>query len=233
METNREILGDNMVRLLLTVEDVVVVKDKGLALVPGIVFQANETFRAGDPISLKRPDGSTIEWQIEGLTPLSQKGVCFVVRGLKKRDVPIGTEVWSVHSQLQEPLPKPSPFPRRIIVRVNDPREGLAVSLRFGMARKNDYFYTALLGPEGLAEVSGEELLRHFDQTFAFFIMDYLNPRGAFTGRVTASVPSTRELRDGIKGFEMYRDYFSFPEGYEKNLKKAAARGQNPEEFQN
>ena len=128
------------------------------------------------------------------------------------------------------------------------------IVFRFGMTRKNDHFYTVFLGPGGRAEVSGEELLRRFDQDCAMFIMDFDNPRGGFNGQVTPKVYSTDELRAALKaveenkrlvskarltamlhcnlkGFRQLREYYSSPPGYEDKLKAAAVRGQNPEEF--
>jgi len=92
-----------MARLLFTVEDTFLIEGRGLVPVPGIVPQGDEVFHVGDPIRLKRPDGSEIEWQIGGLEMLyprpPQNDVCILLKGLNKDDVPIDTEVWSVDSE--------------------------------------------------------------------------------------------------------------------------------------
>jgi hypothetical protein len=89
-----------MARHLFTVEDTFLIEGRGLVPTPGIVPQGDERFRVGDPIRLKRPDGSEIEWQIGGLEficpPPRQDEVVILLKGLGKNDVPIGTEVWSV-----------------------------------------------------------------------------------------------------------------------------------------
>jgi hypothetical protein len=90
-----------MARRLFVVEDTFFIKGRGLVPVPGIVPQAEERFRVGDPIVLKRPDGSHTEWTIGGLEMIScspprpRTDVVILLKDLNKEDVPIGTEVWS------------------------------------------------------------------------------------------------------------------------------------------
>jgi hypothetical protein len=226
-----------MKRLLLTVERTVLIPNRGLALMPGIVFQPDEEFCAGDPIVLLRPDGSAVIWRIGSLTVRTpspwHNDVCIVLKHMTKEDVPVGTEVWSVRSQSRpyEPEP-PHELPRRVIVRVDHPRaEGLAVRLKFSMRAKNPYYYLAFLGLDGSAVIAREELLRFFHEEESFALMDFVDPEVAFTGGITATVPSTKQLRDAIKGYKTFRKYVEFPEGYERNLKAAAARGQDPGEY--
>jgi translation elongation factor EF-Tu-like GTPase len=99
-ESDRLSVAKKMARLLFTVEDTFMIEGRGLVPLPGIVPQGDEQFRVGDPISLKRPDGSEIEWTIGGLELLSppppQHYVVVLLKGLSKDDVPIGTEIWSV-----------------------------------------------------------------------------------------------------------------------------------------
>ncbi len=89
-----------MARRLFTVEDTFLIKGRGLVPLPGIVPQGAERFRVSDPIVLKRPDGSTLAWKIDGLDLISggtiRNDVVFLLKGLGKEDVPIGTEVCSV-----------------------------------------------------------------------------------------------------------------------------------------
>jgi hypothetical protein len=49
------------------VEDTFTIKGRGLVLVPGILPEGDERFRAGDPILLRKPDGSAIATTIGGL----------------------------------------------------------------------------------------------------------------------------------------------------------------------
>jgi hypothetical protein len=60
-----------MARRLFIVEDTFMIKGRGLVPVPGIVPQGEERFCVGDPILLKRPDGSSLAWQIGGLELIS------------------------------------------------------------------------------------------------------------------------------------------------------------------
>jgi hypothetical protein len=98
-----------MSRKLFTVEDTFLIQGRGLVLVPGIVPQGDERFRVGDPVLLKRPDGSTLTWKIGGLEIISgarrSGDVPILLVGLDKKDLPIGTEVWSGDPLCAKPLP--------------------------------------------------------------------------------------------------------------------------------
>ena len=81
-----------MARCLFTVADAFLIEGRGLALVPGIVPTGGERFRVGDPIKLKLPDGSEIDWSIGGLelfSPLPpNKAIALWLIGLGKDNVP-------------------------------------------------------------------------------------------------------------------------------------------------
>jgi hypothetical protein len=67
--------------------------------VPGIIPVGDERFRAGDPLLLKRPDRSELRTTIGSLEVLDSNPsnqVVVLLKELGKKDVPIGTEVWSV-----------------------------------------------------------------------------------------------------------------------------------------
>jgi hypothetical protein len=91
-----------MARCLFIVEDTFSIKGRGLVPVPGILCQGEERFRVGDPLLLKRPDGSCLEWKIGAIEliscspPRPKHEVVIVLHGLSKDDVPIQTQVWSV-----------------------------------------------------------------------------------------------------------------------------------------
>ncbi len=89
-----------MARRLFVVEDTFSIKGQGLVPIPGIIPAGDERFRVGDRIVLRRPDGSSLEWSIDGLplihTPVPHEDVVILLKGLSKEEVPIGTEVWSV-----------------------------------------------------------------------------------------------------------------------------------------
>jgi hypothetical protein len=92
-----------MARRLFTVGAAFGVEGRGLVLIPGIVPEGEERFRVGDRVQLKRPDGSTLDWQIGGLELICsgppRHDVVVRLSGLREVDVPIGTEVWSVDRQ--------------------------------------------------------------------------------------------------------------------------------------
>jgi hypothetical protein len=93
-----------MARCLFIVEDSFFIPGRGLVPVPGIQRRGEERFRVGDPLLLKRPDGSCLEWKIGGIEMIScspprpKDEVVILLRGLTKDDVPIQTQVWSVES---------------------------------------------------------------------------------------------------------------------------------------
>jgi hypothetical protein len=88
-----------MPRRLFTVSDTFLIRGRGLVLVPGIVPVDDERFRAGDPLPLKRPDGTALRTTItnfEIMNPNPRREVVVCLKELTKEDVPIGTEVWSI-----------------------------------------------------------------------------------------------------------------------------------------
>ena len=88
-----------MARRLFTVEDTFAIRERGLVLAPGIIPEGEERFRVGDPITLLKPDGSSIEAKIGGLElldPNPRRDVVIMLAGMTKSEVPVGTEVWSV-----------------------------------------------------------------------------------------------------------------------------------------
>jgi hypothetical protein len=87
-------------RRLFTVEHALAIQGRGVALFPGIVPTAGEIFRAGDPLELRRPDGSSVSTRVGSLElvspPPKNLAVVILLRELCQADVPVGTEVWSV-----------------------------------------------------------------------------------------------------------------------------------------
>jgi len=113
-------------------------------------------------------------------------------------------------------------------VRVNHASpEGLAVDLRFQMRSKNDFHFMVFLAANGVAEVSGEELLKTFDEERTAFLMDYVDPRTNFAGRITPRVLEPKDLENALKAFKMYRRHLIYPDNYEYKLTRAAGRAQN------
>ncbi len=88
--------------LLSKVEDVFEFEGRGCVLVPGISDSVPKDFvvRFGDPIELRKPDGSVVRTHIYGIEipagPNRRKD-CFPISlppEFTKRGIPIGTEVW-------------------------------------------------------------------------------------------------------------------------------------------
>lgn len=125
-----------------------------------------------------------------------------------------------------------STFPGTVLVHAEGPSpEGLAVDLTFGMTRKNNYHYTAFLDSGGNAVVTRQELLAHFYEELSLAIMDFVDPVAGFAGTVTARVKSISELSSAIKAFEEFKRYVKYPDGYEKGLRSALSRRQDPEKY--
>jgi hypothetical protein len=88
------------VRLLFTVSQTFTIEGRGLSLLPELRPVGNESFNVGDPLRLKRPDGTEEIVDIGGIELAKVlRGPCqalVLISGKEKEDVPIGTEVWSV-----------------------------------------------------------------------------------------------------------------------------------------
>jgi len=96
-------------RRLFTVSDTFMIRGRGLVLAPGTVPVGGERFRAGDPLLLKRPDGTEVQTTISSLeimNPNPNHEVVVLLKELTKDDVPIGTEVWSVGFEKAGATPK-------------------------------------------------------------------------------------------------------------------------------
>ena len=132
-------------------------------------------------------------------------------------------------------MPSTTSFPDRVAVTTRAKHAspaGLCVCLRFEMRSKNSFSYVVFLDSQGTASASREELLSVFDEERQAFIMDYDDPRIAFTGKITAKVLSSAELKSALDAFQMFRGKLSFPTNYEERLNVALRRGQNPDEWQ-
>ncbi len=96
--------GSKMARLLFRITEVLTIPNRGIVLLPGLNFVGDERFRVGEPLLLKRPDGTVIDATIGAIQLLWAVESPFLAEPaimpttLCKEDVPIGTEVWSVDS---------------------------------------------------------------------------------------------------------------------------------------
>jgi hypothetical protein len=87
--------------LLLKVEEVLDIEGRGPVILPGIFDSVlNEvTISRGDPIELRKPDGSCIVTHAEAFEFLDRKDgkssvVVVLPARFKKGAIPIGTEIW-------------------------------------------------------------------------------------------------------------------------------------------
>jgi hypothetical protein len=86
-----------------TVEDVFHIEGRGCIIVPGLLLDDSPCVQIGDPATLRRPDGTTIQTHIAGIEMLSPRSRdCMPVRlpnDVRKSDVPIGTflEITETH----------------------------------------------------------------------------------------------------------------------------------------
>jgi len=87
-----------MARRLVVVEDVFGIAGRGVTFLPGIVPCGKERFNVGDSLVLRRPDGTAASAAISGIG-LGGGSHPFqlhvLLGGLRKEDVPVGTEIWS------------------------------------------------------------------------------------------------------------------------------------------
>ena len=112
-------------------------------------------------------------------------------------------------------------FPNKVIVTAKGEfKPGLAIRLKFGMSKKNDYSYIAFLDSEGIAKVTKDELLRDFDESQKLFGMDYCNPREYFTGRIETHVLSKEEIERAISACGTFKNC-AYPPNHLANLKIA------------
>ena len=90
-------------KLLFTVEDAFDIKGRGVVLTPGYLTY-EDRLGNGDLVKLICPDGTQITGQIRGREfptypfdyPLEKWRAGIMIADLTKKDVPIGTEVWSI-----------------------------------------------------------------------------------------------------------------------------------------
>ncbi len=86
-------------KLLIVVDDIFEFQDGTLHFAPLVEIPALEGLKAGDPLELRRPDGTTFLTTLYGLdwpSPMRGKMGLSVNKPLTKADIPVGTEIWKV-----------------------------------------------------------------------------------------------------------------------------------------
>jgi len=118
-----------------------------------------------------------------------------------------------------------SPLPERVTVEVRGQTVlvGAAVNLCFMMAAKNHFNYFVFLDDNGTGEVRKRDYLAAFDEDRNAFMMDYVDPRLAFTGVIEATVLQKSDLEAAIRAYDLFRGAFAYPEGHRVRLESALA----------
>jgi hypothetical protein len=87
-----------MGRQLFTVQATFVIANRGVVACLGLTPGDGETFRIGDPLELRRPDGTVLQTRIAGIAvnvgPEGGHDVLFPPE-VSREDVTVGTQVWS------------------------------------------------------------------------------------------------------------------------------------------
>jgi hypothetical protein len=89
-------------RLILKVEEVFDIEGHGLTLCPAIPDNLGFAIRPKDQIQLRTPNGAILDTRIASFSlgkPMSGCPTIIAIQlpsDIRKEDVPIGTEVWSV-----------------------------------------------------------------------------------------------------------------------------------------
>jgi hypothetical protein len=90
---------------LIVVNDVFTIGDGLLLFAPTVPFAMADGvhLRTGDPLELRRPDGTVLQTTLFGVVRHSYGTVGISVKPFTKADVPIGTEIWKVGPSSIEP----------------------------------------------------------------------------------------------------------------------------------
>jgi hypothetical protein len=87
--------------LLLKVEDLFQLSERGLVLTPELAVEVRDRFKNGDVVAVElvRSDGAstrgTVHLWYEHHRPGGYKMMCFL-DGMSKEEIPVGTEVWAL-----------------------------------------------------------------------------------------------------------------------------------------
>jgi len=87
------------VKLLLVVDDIFEFQDGTLHFSPLVAIPTLQGLKAGDPLELRRPDGTTIRTMLYAFdwpSPMRGQLGLSVNVPLTKADIPVGTEIWRV-----------------------------------------------------------------------------------------------------------------------------------------
>lgn len=110
----------------------------------------------------------------------------------------------------------------RVRCRANgEPLAGALVSLVVAMTYKNDFSMTS--GPTddtGLVIITADEILYWIDWDARHFQMDY-SGSAHFSGELLVKAEGRAGIAGCLAGYDLYRSYLPFPEGYPERLQAA------------
>lgn len=89
-----------MSKLLFNVVDTYETGDYIVVL--GDISEVGADYRHGDILELKKPDDTAFQVPSEGVfydPPASDRALSVAFKGLRKEDIPIGSQVWLVNSE--------------------------------------------------------------------------------------------------------------------------------------
>ena len=79
------------------IEDVFEIADRGCIVVPGLMLGDDTHVRIGDPVTLRRPDGTEFETTVAGIemigTPDRNALPVLLPKTIRKHHIPIGTQI--------------------------------------------------------------------------------------------------------------------------------------------
>ena len=107
-----------------------------------------------------------------------------------------------------------------IVAAAGEFQPGLAIRLTFEMRRKNNFSHIAFICKSPLT-LTKTELLRIFDRVRNLFVVDYADPREAFTGKIEVEALTGSEINAAIKFYHDYAGVVEFPPEYLANLETA------------
>jgi len=105
---------------------------------------------------------------------------------------------------------------------VHLPITGVFISLLAKTDYKNSFSF--LFGPsdrEGKIAISWEEIVKRANETAQFWIMDYGSFEKTFIGELEVGFADEGRLKRALKAYSDYNGAFSFPPGYEVNVRRA------------
>jgi hypothetical protein len=95
-----------------TIQDVFQINGRGCVVVPGLLLDADPRVCIGDPVILRRPDGTELQTTVAGIEMIrtldSNAMPILLPKNIHKDDVPIGTELVIAESRSRDDDPNTS-----------------------------------------------------------------------------------------------------------------------------